>query len=91
MWVVSLCAEPLENHLLARLPSNVLKMGLLCRVTEKGNYTEKDAASIIRQILDGVAYLHSQGLHIRSSVILGIASSDGCISWMCKVGSVSAP
>lgn len=35
---------------------------LLDRVTEKGNYTEKDAASIIRQILSGVAYLHSKGI-----------------------------
>ena len=31
------------------------------RVTEKGYYTEKDASSIIRQILDGVSYLHAQG------------------------------
>lgn len=31
------------------------------RVTEKGNYTEKDAANLIRQILSGVAYLHSKG------------------------------
>ena len=31
------------------------------RVTERGNYTEKDAANIIRQILSGVAYLHSKG------------------------------
>eukprot|EP00798_Chlamydomonas_sp_ICE-L_P017505 gene17505-23817_t len=35
---------------------------LLDRVTEKGNYTEKDAANLIRQILDGVAYLHSEGV-----------------------------
>lgn len=32
-----------------------------CRVTEKGNYTEMDAAHIIRQILQGVQYLHSHG------------------------------
>lgn len=32
-----------------------------CRVTEKGNYTELDAAHIIRQILQGVQYLHSHG------------------------------
>ncbi|GAX83638.1 hypothetical protein CEUSTIGMA_g11062.t1 [Chlamydomonas eustigma] len=35
---------------------------LLDRVTEKGNYTEKDAASLIRQILEGVAYLHANGI-----------------------------
>lgn len=32
-----------------------------CRVIEKGNYTEKDAANLIHQILSGVAYLHSHG------------------------------
>lgn len=35
---------------------------LLDRVTEKGNYSEKDAAELIRQVLEGVAYLHSQGV-----------------------------
>lgn len=35
---------------------------LLDRVTEKGNYTERDASNIIRQILEGVSYLHSQGI-----------------------------
>ena len=35
---------------------------LLDRVTEKGNYTEDDAGHLFRQILSGVAYLHSQGI-----------------------------
>lgn len=35
---------------------------LLDRVTERGNYTEREAAAIIRQILDGVTYLHAQGI-----------------------------
>eukprot|EP00877_Chromochloris_zofingiensis_P004633 jgi/Chrzof1/14170/Cz08g28020.t1 len=35
---------------------------LLDRVTDKGNYTEKDAAYIIRQILKGVQYLHAHGI-----------------------------
>lgn len=35
---------------------------LLDRVTEKGNYSEKDASDLIRQVLEGVAYLHSQGI-----------------------------
>jgi serine/threonine protein kinase len=34
------------------------------RVTEKGNYTEKDAANLIRQILEGVAYLHANGVYL---------------------------
>ena len=37
-------------------------MAISCgRVTEKGNYTEKDAANLIKQILEGVAYLHANG------------------------------
>lgn len=35
---------------------------LLDRVTEKGNYTEQHAAALSRQILEGVAYLHQQGI-----------------------------
>ncbi len=31
-------------------------------MTAKGNYTEKDAADLITQLLEGVSYLHSQGL-----------------------------
>lgn len=42
---------------------------LLHRVTEKGNYTELDAAHIIQQILQGVQYLHSHG--------------EWCCSWEC--------
>jgi len=34
-------------------------------VTEKGNYTELDAAHIIRQILQGVQYLHSHGEYLQ--------------------------
>uniref|UniRef100_A0A7S3QUR8 Protein kinase domain-containing protein n=1 Tax=Dunaliella tertiolecta TaxID=3047 RepID=A0A7S3QUR8_DUNTE len=35
---------------------------LLDRVTEKGNYSEEDARRLIKQILNGVAYLHSHGI-----------------------------
>lgn len=46
-------------------------MFLLCRVTggelfdrivEKGSYTEKDAADLIRQVLEAVDYMHEQGV-----------------------------
>jgi serine/threonine protein kinase len=33
----------------------------LCRVTEKGNYSEEDSRRLIKQILNGVSYLHSHG------------------------------
>lgn len=43
-------------------------MALCCyRVTDKGNYTEKDAAYIIRQILKGVQYLHAHGEALTSA------------------------
>lgn len=35
---------------------------LFDRIVEKGNYTEKDASSIVRQILLAVQYLHSEGV-----------------------------
>lgn len=43
------------------MPMDVDKCHTACRVTERGNYSEPDAARIIRQILDGVSYLHGQG------------------------------
>ena len=33
---------------------------LFDRIVEKGSYTEKDAADLIRQVLDAVDYMHSQ-------------------------------
>lgn len=35
---------------------------LFYKIVEKGNYTEADAASIVKQMCAGVAYLHSQGV-----------------------------
>jgi len=35
---------------------------LFYKIVEKGNYSEKDAASIIAQLIDAVAYLHDQGV-----------------------------
>ena len=32
------------------------------RIVEKGSYTEKDAADLIRQVLSAVAYMHSMGV-----------------------------
>lgn len=33
-----------------------------CRVTERGNFSEEVAAYLIKQVLEGVAYLHSKGI-----------------------------
>lgn len=35
---------------------------LFDRIVEKGSYTEKDAADLIRQVLDAVNYMHKQGV-----------------------------
>jgi serine/threonine protein kinase len=51
----------LLHHLLLSTLAVVSVCCCVSRVTEKGNYTELDAAHIIRQILQGVQYLHSHG------------------------------
>lgn len=39
---------------------------------EKGSYTERDASNLIRQILEAVDYMHSQGVvHRDLKVSLG--------------------
>lgn len=35
---------------------------LFDRIVEKGFYTEKDASTLIRQVLDAVHYLHKMGI-----------------------------
>lgn len=35
---------------------------LFYKIVEKGNYSEKDAANIVRQMIKGVEYLHGQGI-----------------------------
>eukprot|EP01116_Phalansterium_solitarium_P021315 TRINITY_DN657_c0_g2_i1.p1 TRINITY_DN657_c0_g2~~TRINITY_DN657_c0_g2_i1.p1 ORF type:complete len:329 (-),score=88.56 TRINITY_DN657_c0_g2_i1:287-1273(-) len=35
---------------------------LFYRIVERGNYSEQDARAIVRQMLQGVSYLHSQGV-----------------------------
>jgi len=35
---------------------------LFYKIVEKGNYSEKDAVKIVRQMIQGVEYLHNQGI-----------------------------
>ena len=35
---------------------------LFFRIVERGSYSERDAANIVRQIINGVKYLHSLGI-----------------------------
>lgn len=58
--VASLCCFVASLRLLPSIASTAVFE--CCRVTEKGNYSEKDAADLIRQVLEGVAYLHAQGV-----------------------------
>ena len=49
---------------------------LFDRIVEKGSYTEKDAADLIRQVLDAVDYMHSQVLLVYRMA----GCLDGCIA-----------
>lgn len=44
------------------LPRSVTGGELFDRIVEKGSYTEKDAAGLIRQVLAAVDYMHDQGV-----------------------------
>ena len=35
---------------------------LFDRIVEKGSYSEKDAADLIKQVLSAVAYMHEEGV-----------------------------
>lgn len=35
---------------------------LFDRIVEKGSYSEKDAADLIKQVLSAVAYMHGEGV-----------------------------
>lgn len=51
---------------------------LFDRIVEKGSYTEKDAANLIKQILEAVDYMHSQGVvHRDLKVSKALAESIG--------------
>lgn len=43
---------------------------LFDRIVEKGSYTEKDAADLIRQVLEAVDYMHEQGVVHRDLKVL---------------------
>lgn len=54
---------------------------LFDRIVEKGFYTEKDASTLIRQVLDAVYYLHRMGIvHRDLKVLLVIHQNRHVIS-----------
>ena len=55
--------EVFENKNEIALVMELINGGeLFYKIVEKGNYSEKDAVSIIRQTVEGVQYLHEQGI-----------------------------
>ncbi|XP_026065180.1 calcium/calmodulin-dependent protein kinase type 1D-like [Carassius auratus] len=54
-----ICESPNHLYLIMQLVSGG---ELFDRIVEKGFYTEKDASTLIRQVLDAVNYLHSMGI-----------------------------
>lgn len=49
---------------------------LFDRIVEKGFYTEKDASTLIRQVLDAVNYLHRMGIVHRDLKVLAQSYID---------------
>ncbi|XP_047737094.1 calcium/calmodulin-dependent protein kinase type 1 isoform X3 [Hyalella azteca] len=55
--------ETFEDKLKVYLVMELVTGGeLFDRIVEKGSYTEKDAADLIRQVLEAVDYMHEQGV-----------------------------
>jgi len=50
------------DELIALVMELVVGGELFYKIVEKGNYSEKDAANIVRQMTKGVEYLHSKGI-----------------------------
>ncbi|GBO34459.1 Calcium/calmodulin-dependent protein kinase type 1, partial [Araneus ventricosus] len=56
---------------------------LFDRIVEKGSYTEKDASHLIRQILEAVDYMHSQGVVHRDLKVIPIYTDINSIAAAC--------
>ena len=49
---------------------------LFDRIVEKGNYTEKDASELIKQVLKAVDYMHEKGV-VHRDLKVSVGDGDG--------------
>lgn len=55
--------EVYDNKYTVYLVMDIVTGGeLFDRIVERGNYTEKDASDLVKQILDAISYLHEAGI-----------------------------
>lgn len=51
-------------------------------ILDQGNYTERDASNVIRQVLEAVAYLHSLNIVHRNLKVIGAISLSLSLSFL---------
>ena len=56
-WMCILCTHVMPYH-----SHRVTGGELFDRIIAKGSYTEQDASSLIRQVLEAIDYLHEMGI-----------------------------
>lgn len=62
LWNCKSAERIIEQSIYHTLSNSVTGGELFDRIVEKGSYTEKDASLLIKQILEAVDYMHSQGV-----------------------------
>lgn len=58
-------------------------------ILDQGNYTERDASNVIRQVLEAVAYLHSLNIVHRNLKVIGAITLSRSLSCSLRYRVVS--